>query len=92
VSLFLRDEEDPKRFAVEDPTTDTLVVDEPPSQEVDAAAKPQKAAKKPAKKASLFVVQSACKKLPTQVLPSRPIIPRAPPTTCVIIPFTFTSL
>jgi hypothetical protein len=31
VSLFLRDEEDPKRFAVEAPTADTLVVDEPPS-------------------------------------------------------------
>jgi hypothetical protein len=49
--LFLRDEEDPKRFAVEAPSTDTLVVDEPPSQEVDAVAKPQKAVKKPAKKA-----------------------------------------
>jgi hypothetical protein len=49
--LFLRDEEDPKRFAVEALATDTLVVEEPPSQEVDAVAKPQKAAKKPAKKA-----------------------------------------
>jgi hypothetical protein len=45
------DEEDPKRFAVEAPAADTLVVDEPPSQEVDAVAKPQKAARKPAKKA-----------------------------------------
>jgi hypothetical protein len=51
VSLFLRDEENPKRFAVEAPATDTLVTDEPPSQEVDAAAKPQKAARRPTKKA-----------------------------------------
>jgi hypothetical protein len=51
VSLFLRDKEDPKRFASEAPATDTLVTNEPPSQEVDAAAKPQKAARKPAKKA-----------------------------------------
>jgi hypothetical protein len=51
VFLFLRDEEDLKRFAVEAPATDTLVVDELPSQEVDATAKPQKAANKPAKKA-----------------------------------------
>jgi hypothetical protein len=29
--LFLRDEEDPKRFAVEAPITDTLVINEPPS-------------------------------------------------------------
>jgi hypothetical protein len=43
--LFLRDEEDPKRFAFEAPATDTLVVDEPPSQEVDAAVKPQKVVK-----------------------------------------------
>jgi hypothetical protein len=50
-SPFVSDEEDPKRFAAEAPATDTLVVDEPPSQEVDATAKPQKAAKKPAKKA-----------------------------------------
>jgi hypothetical protein len=51
VSLFLRDEEDPKRFSAEAPATDTLVINEPPSQEVDAAAKPQKAAKKPTNKA-----------------------------------------
>jgi hypothetical protein len=49
--LFLRDEEDPKRFAAEAPITDTLVINEPPSQDVDAAAKPQKAPKKPTKKA-----------------------------------------
>jgi hypothetical protein len=51
ISLFLRDEEDPMRFAAEAPATDTLVINEPPSQEVDTAAKPQKAAKKPTKKA-----------------------------------------
>jgi hypothetical protein len=45
ISLFLRDEEDPKRFAAEAPATDTLVTNEPPSQEVDAAAR------KPSKKA-----------------------------------------
>jgi hypothetical protein len=50
-SLFLRDEEDPKRFAAEAPATDTLVINKPPSQGVDAAAKPQKAPKKPTKKA-----------------------------------------
>jgi hypothetical protein len=50
VSLFLGDKEDPKRFAAEAPATDTLVTNEPPSQEVDAAAKPQKATKKPTKK------------------------------------------
>jgi hypothetical protein len=50
-SLFLRDEEDPKRFAAEAPVTDTLVINEPPAQVVDAAAKPQKAPKKPTKKA-----------------------------------------
>jgi hypothetical protein len=47
---FLRDEEDPKRFATEAPVTDTLVINEPLPQEVDAAAKPQKASKKPTKK------------------------------------------
>jgi hypothetical protein len=56
-SLFLRDEEDPKRFAVEAPVTDTLVINEPSPQEVDAAAKPQKASKKPTKKA--FTVRSS---------------------------------
>jgi hypothetical protein len=50
-SPFLRDEEDPKRFAAEAPAIDTLVINEPPTQEVDAAAKPQKAPKKPTKKA-----------------------------------------
>jgi hypothetical protein len=39
-SLFLRDEENPKKFAVEAPATDTLIINEPPSQEGDAAAKP----------------------------------------------------
>jgi hypothetical protein len=49
-SLFLRDEEDPKRFAAEAPVTDTVVVNEPSPQEVEPAAKPQKALKKPTKK------------------------------------------
>jgi hypothetical protein len=49
-SLFLSDEENPKRFAAEAPITDTLVINEPPPQEVDPAAKTQKASKKPTKK------------------------------------------
>jgi hypothetical protein len=49
-SLFLGDEENPKRFAAEAPIADTLVINEPSSQEVDPAAKPQKTSKKPAKK------------------------------------------
>jgi hypothetical protein len=49
-SLFLRDEEDPKRFATEAPVTDTVVINEPSPQEVDPAVKPQKASKKPTKK------------------------------------------
>jgi hypothetical protein len=46
---FLSVEENPKRF-VAAPITDTPVVDEPPSQEVDPAAKSPKASKKPMKK------------------------------------------
>jgi hypothetical protein len=42
---FLSDEENPKRFAADAP-----IVDEPPSQEVDPAAKSPKAPKKPVKK------------------------------------------
>jgi hypothetical protein len=49
-SPFLSDEEDPKRFAAAAPIIDTLVIDEPLPQEVDLAAKPQKALKKPTKK------------------------------------------
>jgi hypothetical protein len=49
-SLFLSDEENPKRFAAEAPIIDTLVINEPPPQEVDPAAKPRKASKKPTKK------------------------------------------
>jgi hypothetical protein len=49
-SLFLRDEENPKRFAAEAPITDTLVINEPSPQEIDLAALPQKASKKPTKK------------------------------------------
>jgi hypothetical protein len=50
VALFLSDEENPKRFAAAAPITDTPVVDEPPSQEVDPAAKSSKAPRKPVKK------------------------------------------
>jgi hypothetical protein len=48
-SPFLIDEEDPKRYA-DAPIGDSLVINEPPPQEVDPAAKPQKASKKPTKK------------------------------------------
>jgi hypothetical protein len=41
-SLFLSDEEHPKRFAAEAPITNTLVINEPPPQEVDPAAKLKK--------------------------------------------------
>jgi hypothetical protein len=47
---FLSDEENLKRFATAAPITDTPIVDEPPSQEVDPAAKSLKASKKPMKK------------------------------------------
>jgi hypothetical protein len=47
---FLSDKENPKRFAAAAPTTDTPAVDEPPSQEVNLAAKSPKALKKPMKK------------------------------------------
>jgi hypothetical protein len=49
-SPFLGDEENQKRFAAAAPVTDTLVINEPPPQEVDPAAKPQKALKKATKK------------------------------------------
>jgi hypothetical protein len=49
-SPFLSDEENPKRFAAAAPIADTLVINEPLLQEVDPAAKPQKASKKPTKK------------------------------------------
>jgi hypothetical protein len=49
-SPFLSDEENPKRFAAAAPITDTLVINEPSPQEVDPAAKPQKASKKPTRK------------------------------------------
>jgi hypothetical protein len=60
-SFFLSDEENPKRFAAEAPITDTLVINEPPPQEVDPAAKPQKALKKPTKKV-VTVRSSGCLK------------------------------
>jgi hypothetical protein len=50
VALFLSDEENPKKFAAAAPITDTPVVDEPPSQEVDPVVKSSKAPRKPVKK------------------------------------------
>jgi hypothetical protein len=50
VAPFLSDEENPNRFAAAAPITDTPVVDEPPSLEVDPAAKSSKALRKPVKK------------------------------------------
>jgi hypothetical protein len=47
---FLSNVENPKRFVAAVPITDTPVVDEPPSQEVDPAVKSPKAPRKPAKK------------------------------------------
>jgi hypothetical protein len=49
-SSFLSDEENPKRFAAAAPITYTLVINEPSPQEVEPAAIPQKASKKPTKK------------------------------------------
>jgi hypothetical protein len=49
-SPFLSAEENLKIFVAAAPITDTLVIDELPPQEVDPAAKPQKASKKPTKK------------------------------------------
>jgi hypothetical protein len=54
---FLSDEENPKRFAAAAPITDAPVVNEPPSQEVDPAAKSPKAPRKPVKK--VVVVRSS---------------------------------
>jgi hypothetical protein len=56
-SPFVSDEEDPKRFAATAPIDDTLVVNEPPPQDVDPAAKPKKASKKPTKK--VVIVRSS---------------------------------
>jgi hypothetical protein len=60
-SPFLSDEEDPQRFAAAAPIGDTLVINEPPPYEVDPAAKPQKALKKPTKKV-VSVRHSGCLK------------------------------
>jgi hypothetical protein len=49
-SPFFSDEEDLKRFAAAAPIDGTLVINEPPPQEDDPVAKPQKASKKPTKK------------------------------------------
>jgi hypothetical protein len=44
------DKEDPKKFAATAPVTDTPVINEPPSQEVDPVVKFPKAPKAPVKK------------------------------------------
>jgi hypothetical protein len=62
-SPFLSDKENPKRFAAAAPITDTYVVDEPPSQEVDPAAKSPKASKKPMKKIAAVRNSKRLKKL-----------------------------
>jgi hypothetical protein len=59
---FLSDEENPKRFAAAAPITNTPVVDEPPSQEVDPAAKSPKALKKPMKKVVTVLSSKRLKK------------------------------
>jgi hypothetical protein len=61
VAPFFSDEENPKRFAAAAPITDTPIFDEPPSQEVDPAAKSSKALRKPVKKV-VAVCSSKCVK------------------------------
>jgi hypothetical protein len=63
VAPFLSDEENPKRFAAAAPITDTPIVDEPPSQEVDLAAKSPKALRKPVKKVVAVRSSKRVKKL-----------------------------
>jgi hypothetical protein len=63
IALFLSDEENPKRFAATAPITDTPVVDEPPSQEVDPAMKSSKAPRKPVKKVVAVRSSNRVKKL-----------------------------
>jgi hypothetical protein len=63
VAPFLSDEENPKRFAAAAPITDTPVVDEPLSQEVDPAAKSSKAPRKPVKKVVAVRSSKRVKKL-----------------------------
>jgi hypothetical protein len=60
---FLSDEENPKRFAAAAPITDAPIVNEPPSQEVDPAAKYPKALRKPVKKVVAVRSSTRAKKL-----------------------------
>jgi hypothetical protein len=60
---FLSDEENPKEFAAAAPTTDTPAVDEPPSQEVDQAAKSSKAPRVHVKKVAPVRSSKRVKKL-----------------------------
>jgi hypothetical protein len=62
-SPFLSDEENPKNFGAAAPITDAPVVDEPPSQEVDPAAKSPKAPRKPVKKVVVVRSSKRVKKL-----------------------------
>jgi hypothetical protein len=48
--FLFSDEEDPKKFATTAPVTDTPIIDEPPSQEVDPVVKSPKAPKAAVKK------------------------------------------
>jgi hypothetical protein len=57
VDLFLSDGENPKRFVVAAPITDTPIIDEPPPQEVGPAVKSSKVLRKPIKK--VVVVRSS---------------------------------
>jgi hypothetical protein len=84
-SPFLSDVEDLKRLAASVPVTDTIVIDEPPPQEVDLAAKPQKASKKPAKKVVGVRHSERLQKASNALLPLRPINPQALSMTCMHI-------
>jgi hypothetical protein len=57
VAPFFSNEENPERFAATAPITNTPIVDEPPSEEVDPAVRSSKALRKPVKK--VVVVRSS---------------------------------
>jgi hypothetical protein len=67
--FLFSDEEDPKRFVVAAPATDTPAIDEPPSQEVDPAVKSPKAPRAPVKKV-VATRGSKCAKKSTDAGPS----------------------
>jgi hypothetical protein len=84
-SPFLSDQENPKRFAAAAPITDTPVVDEPPSQEVDPAAKSPKASKKPMKKVVAVRNSKRLKKLSDVGATLEAHQTQAPPMMCMNI-------